>query len=119
MIHQRFYGTKYFFVSFFILYQDKNKNKKKCDKFFFIFAGNFFYSCEETFFILVKKIFINNLDICALVIYFPLSSIHIMYMTSFLTKRLMLYKNYSYGAFLLLKTIKNRYTGEWVGFFSL
>ena len=37
----------------------------------------------------------------------------------FLTKRLMLNKIYSYGAFLLLKIVKNRYRWEWVGFFFL
>ena len=88
----------------FILCQDKNKNRKKCEKIFFYICRNFFYSCEESFFILVKKNFFNNLVICALVIYFPLSSDHIMYMISFLTKRLMLYKNNYNGAFFIVKS---------------
>ena len=37
----------------------------------------------------------------------------------FLTKRLMLNKIYSYGAFLLLKIVKNRYRWKWVGFLFL
>ena len=35
----------------------------------------------------------------------------------FLIIRLMLNKIYSYGAFLLLKNVKNRYAWEWMGFF--
>ena len=96
----------FFSVSFTILYyaRTKTKTRKNVRKIFFIFAGNCFYSYEESFFILVKKNFVNNLDICALVIYFPLSSVHIMYMISFLTKRLILYKNYSNGAFFIVKS---------------